>query len=100
MEVPKLKKLMRKLMLTSAALAALALGPGMASADVVIAPEVDTWVIEQPEVPNQPDYNCVVVDKKRFSLRKRPGRWSRFTENNDNPAACVTQAAGYVCGVS
>ena len=86
---------MRKLMLASVALAALALGPGLASADVLITPEVDTWVMGQPdtdsvtvdgdivvgtplpgtarviEVPNQPDYNYVVVNKKRVLVEKK-----------------------------
>ncbi len=41
---------MHKLLITSAAFAALAVAPLMAHADtVVIEPEVDTWVMEQPD---------------------------------------------------
>jgi len=82
---------MRKLILVSASLAALAFIPGLALADVVIEPEVDTWVMEQPdtgvtiegdvvvgnalpdtvqiiEVPKHKKYGYVVVNKKRVLI--------------------------------
>ncbi len=85
---------MRKILL--AAIATVALGSASASADtdIVIKPEVDTWVITQPDtsvdfsgdvvigtalpdnvvfvdVPDQPDVAYVVVNKKRVLVNKK-----------------------------
>lgn len=80
---------MRKFVIGSAAFAILAFAPALAAADtIVIEPEVDAWVIEQPEdgitidgdivvggdlpgdvkiieVPDSDKYGYVVVNKKR-----------------------------------
>ena len=82
---------MRKLLLASAAAAALAFGSAHA-ATVVVEPEVDTWVMEQPdsaavtidgdiivgatlpdtvqvvEVPKHSKYRYAVVNKKRVLI--------------------------------
>lgn len=82
---------MRKFLISTAAVAALVLAPGPAFADttVVVEPEVDTWVMEQPgdtvvtydgdvvvgtalpdtvelvEVPQHTKYRYVVLNKRR-----------------------------------
>ena len=87
---------MRKLLITSAAIAALAVAPLMANADtVVIEPEVDTWVMEQPdtavvtidgdivvgspipdtvelvEVPSNTQYRYAYVNKRRVLVESK-----------------------------
>jgi hypothetical protein len=87
---------MRKLLITSAALAALTVVPLMAHAQtVVIEPEVDTWVMEQPdgavvtmdgdivvgtpvpdtveliEVPSHTQYRYAYVNKRRVLVESK-----------------------------
>ena len=84
---------MRKLVIVSASLAALAVAPALAFADTVVTvePEVETWIMEQPsesvvvdgdvavgtvlpdtvqviEVPKLQKYRFAVVNKKRVII--------------------------------
>lgn len=83
---------MRKSIMIAVALSALAIAPAMSLADtVVVSPEVDTWIMQQPdedngidlnlaigapvpdtvkiiEVPSDTKYAYVVVHKKRYLL--------------------------------
>ena len=51
---------MRKVLITTASLAALAVMPTLSFADVVVEPEVDTWVMEQPGTSVTVDQDVVV----------------------------------------
>ncbi len=85
---------MKKLLLISAAFAFIAATGARADVDVVISPDVDAWVLTQPDtsvdfdgdivigtavpdtvafidVPNQPDVAYVVVNKKRVLVNKK-----------------------------
>lgn len=85
---------MKKLLLISAALALISATGARADVDVVISPQVDTWVMTQPDtsvdfdgdivvgtalpgtvtfidVPDQPDVAYVVVNKKRVLVNKK-----------------------------
>lgn len=81
---------MRKLIYIASCAAVLSFAPAIAAADVVIGPEVDTWVMQQPdtdegtvqgdfsvgvvvpdsvkivEVPKHTEYGYVVIHKKRM----------------------------------
>ena len=82
---------MRKVLITTASLAALAVMPTLSFADVVVEPEVDTWVMQQPgtsvtvdqdvvvggvlpgtvqvmEVPKHKKFGFAVVNKKRVII--------------------------------
>jgi hypothetical protein len=85
---------MRKTLLI-ASLAALTFAPALALADIVVAPQVDTWVLEQEvepgiaidgdivigsplpgtvvflDVPDHDDFGYVVVNKKRVLVEKK-----------------------------
>ena len=85
---------MRKTLLI-ASLAALTFAPALALADIVVKPEVDTWILEQKaepdiaidadivigspipdtvafiDVPDFDDFGYVVVNKKRVLVEKK-----------------------------
>lgn len=85
---------MRKLILTSAAIIGFAAVPVLADTTVVVQPDVDTWIMEQPEsdvtlegdivvggtlpdtvqvieVPSHEEYSYVVVNKKRVLVDRK-----------------------------
>lgn len=85
---------MRKFLIVSASLLGLAIAPAVASTKVVIKPQVDTWVMKQKDsgvtfqgnlvigeplpdtvtyvdVPDDPEFAFVVVNKKRVLVEKK-----------------------------
>jgi hypothetical protein len=85
---------MRKLVLVSASVLGLMAVPALADTTVVVQPEVDSWIMEQPdagvtfegdvvvggtlpdnvkviEVPNHDEYAYVVVNKKRVLVERK-----------------------------
>jgi hypothetical protein len=85
---------MRKLALVSASVLSLMAGPTLADTAVVVQPDVDTWIMEQPdsgvtydgdvvvggslpdnvqviEVPKHDEYAYVVVNKKRVLVDRK-----------------------------